>query len=162
VGAIAVAAPALAKTYQVSGELVPQNASGSQLRINGGLLGTWKTTSNKTLGTKPLIHARGTERFVGCLDVAQDGSCAGDPTGSLRLSYEYWAKPGAKKNSIAWGTCVHPIKGGTGDFKGATGIVSMVDTPLEDGSVRTDYIGNITIAGAAANAAAAPRCGARN
>ena len=158
VAAICTAAPALAATYQLSGQLTPESATGSLLHISGGLLGTWKTTSNKTLATKPLIHSRGTERFVGCIDVAQDGNCTGDPTGSLRLKYDYWAKPGAKKNTLAWGTCVHPIVRGTGDFKGATGVITMVDTNMPDGSVRTDYIGNITIAGAAANAARVRAC----
>jgi hypothetical protein len=151
--AISVAVPALGATYQLSGEVTPANADGSQLHVSGGLLGTWRTTSNKTLATKPLIHARGTERFVGCIDVARDGNCNGDPTGTLRLKYDYWAK--AKKKSFSWGACVHPVQGGTGAFKNATGVVTMVDTPQADGSVRTDYIGNITVPTGAANAARA-------
>jgi hypothetical protein len=164
VAAITVVVPAIGATYQLSGQLVPDNSSGSKAHVTGGLVGTWTTTSNKTLATKPLIHARGTERFVGCIDVARDGSCAGDPTGSLRLKYEYWAKAG--KKTFSWGTCVHPVQSGTGAFKGAVGVVSMVDTPQADGSVRTDYIGNITTPSTAANAAraraaATARCGAR-
>ena len=158
-----VAVPAAATTYRVSGEQIVDSADGSKAHVTGGLVGSWRVTSFKQLATKPLVRARGTERFVGCIDVALDGSCTGDPFGSLRLGFQYWAKPGSKPNSVAWGSCYHPIASGTGAFKNASGVLTMVDTPLPDGTVRTDYIGNVTIGANAgtsyAHTAGSPRCG---
>jgi hypothetical protein len=161
--AASFAVPAIAGTYPVSGQNVADDPSGATSHMTGGLVGQWKITKAKQTAKKPLIQARGTERFVGCIDVALDGSCDGDPTGSLRLTWLYWAKPGSKPNTIVWGACWHPIVGGTGAFKGARGVVTMVDTPMPDGTVRTDYIGNVTIGAATtatkASAAKARRCG---
>jgi hypothetical protein len=157
-----VAGPALAETYRVSGRQIADNASGSTAHVTGGLLGSWQITSYKELARKPMIRARGTERFVGCIDVAHDGNCTGDPFGSLRLSFLYWAKPGSTPNTVTWGSCYHPIVSGNGAFKNATGVLTMVDTPLANGKIRTDYIGNITIGATAgtsrAHTAARPHC----
>jgi hypothetical protein len=160
--AAAVAVPALATTYKVSGQQIIDNPDGSKAHMTGGLVGSWRLTSFKQTAKKPLIRARGTERFVGCIDVGLDGNCTGDPTGSLKFSFRYWAKPGSSPRSVVWGSCWHPVTKGTGDFAGATGVLTMVDTPMPDGTVQTDYIGNITIAGAgrsAAQAARRPQCG---
>ena len=155
------AVPASAATYRVSGQQIVDNAAGTRFHVTGGLVGTWRVTSFKQLASKPLIRARGTERFVGCIDVGLDGSCTGDPSGSLTFGFRYWAKPGSTANTVKWGSCYHPIRGGTGDLAGATGVLTMVDTPMTDGTLQTDYIGNVTIGGAArsASAAARPRCG---
>jgi hypothetical protein len=160
VAAISVTVPALAATYRVSGEQIVDNPSGTKSHVTGGLVGQWRLTSFKQTAKKPLIRARGTEKFVGCIDVALDGNCTGDPTGTMKFSFRYWAKAGSG-NTIAWGSCWHPVVSGTGDFAGATGVLTMVDTPQADGTVRTDYIGNITIGGAAsaARAAVRPHCG---
>jgi hypothetical protein len=161
--AASLAVPTLAATYKVSGQQIPDNADGTQAHMTGGLLGSWRLTSFKQTAKKPLMRARGTERFVGCIDVALDGSCTGDPTGSLKLTFQYWAKPGSSPGTIAWGACWHPITKGTGAFAGATGVLTMVDTPMADGTLQTDYVGNLTIGGAApaAHAAARPYCGGR-
>ncbi|MFL5842678.1 MAG: hypothetical protein ACJ77Z_19695 [Thermoleophilaceae bacterium] len=163
--AVSVAVPAFAVTYQVSGQQIVDNPAGTKFHMTGGLVGQWRITSFKQLATKPLIRARGTERFVGCIDVARDGNCTGDPTGSLRLTFRYWAKPGSKANTIAWGSCWHPIGSGTGAFKGTTGVLTMVDTPLADGTLQTDYVGNVTIGAnagtSAAHTAGRPQCGGR-
>jgi hypothetical protein len=161
--AVAAAVPALAVTYQVSGQQIADNAAGTKFHMTGGLVGQWRGTSFKQLDSKPLIRARGTERFVGCVDVARDGNCAGDPFGSLRLSFLYWAKPGSKPNTVVWGSCYHPVGSGLGAFKGATGVLTMVDTPQADGTLRTDYVGNITLGAnagtSAAHTAGHPYCG---
>ena len=163
--AASAAVPAFAVTYQVSGQQIFDSPDGSKAHVTGGLLGQWLGTSFKQLAAKPLIRARGTERFVGCIDVARDGNCTGDPFGSLRLSFLYWAKPGSQPNTVAWGSCYHPVLSGTGAFKGATGVLTMVDTPLADGTFRTDYIGNVTVGANAgtstAHTAGRPHCGGR-
>jgi hypothetical protein len=152
--AVSAAVPALAVTYQVSGQQIVDSPDGSKAHMTGGLVGQWQGTSFKQLASKPLIRARGTERFVGCVDVARDGNCTGDPFGSLRLSFRYWAKPGSKPNTVAWGSCYHPVVSGTGAFKGATGVLTMVDTPMADGTLQTDYIGNVTLGANAGTSAA--------
>jgi hypothetical protein len=159
------AGPALAKSYQVSGQQLVDSPTATTALMTGGLLGTMRVTSFKTLAKSPLIRSQGTERFVGCIDVARDGGCAGDPAGSLRLRFLYWARAGSKPNSIRWGSCWHPIVSGTGAFKGATGVLTMVDTPTGDGTTtQTDYVGNVTLGGttgsAQAGTATAARCGA--
>jgi hypothetical protein len=165
VAAVSAAVPAHAVTYQVSGQQIADSPDGSKSHMTGGLVGQWRGTSFKPLASKPIIRSRGTERFVGCIDVARDGSCTGDPFGSLRLSFLYWAKPGSKPNTVAWGSCYHPVGSGTGAFKGATGVLTMVDTPLADGTVQTDYIGNLTLGANAgtssAHTAGRPQCGGR-
>ena len=101
----------------------------------------------------PVYRAKGTELFSGCLDVRRDGSCKGDPAGTLRFRFKYWAQFDAQ-GGLVWGTCYHPITGGTGAFAGATGVIAMVDTPTPEG-VSTSYIGNVTLRGSKGRAHAA-------
>ena len=162
VAAWCAAIPSFADTYRVSGRQIADSPDGTKAHVTGGLIGSWRLTAYKELATKPLVRARGTERFVGCIDVAHDGNCTGDPFGSLRLSFLYWAKPGSTPNTVAWGSCYHPIVSGNGAFKNATGVLTMVDTPLPNGKLRTDYVGNVTIGATAgtsrAHTAARPHC----
>ena len=88
--AFLAAGPAAAATYQVSGEQTVVSEADGTYRMAGGLVGAWKTTSFKETAKSPLYRARGTERFKGCLDVGRDGSCSGDPTGTLNFRFLYW------------------------------------------------------------------------
>jgi hypothetical protein len=156
---IAAPVPAMATTYRVSGEQVLTDADTQTYEMTGGLVGTWRVVSGKEVkSTDAPIVATGIERFAGCIDVELDGACAGDPTGTLRIRYRYWALPGASADSIVWGSCWHKVVRGRGGLKGARGVLTMIDTPEGD-SVRTDYIGNVTL-GAAGRRAPTPRsCG---
>jgi len=144
--AFLAAGPAAAATYPVSGEQTVVSEADGTYKMTGGLVGSWKTTSFKEIATSPLFRAKGTERFKGCLDVGRDGSCAGDPSGGINFRFLYWGKFGPG-DSLIWGSCWHPVIGGTGDFAGADGVLTMVDTPSGSG-VSTSYTGNITIGGA--------------
>ena len=73
---------------------------------------------------------------------AVTASCAGDPSGKLRFSFRYWAQFAG--DALVWGSCLHPITGGTGAFAGATGVLAMVDSPTPQG-VKTSYIGHVTL-----------------
>ena len=126
------AAPAGAKTYAVSGKQIAVNENAGKYRMTGGLIGKWKTTSFKTIATSPIYKGKGTEKFNGCLDRRRDGHCAGDPRGTIRFSFLYWAKFGPG-DSLVWGSCWHPVRGGTGGFAGATGVLTFVDTPVGKG-----------------------------
>lgn len=150
-----------AATYRVSGRQTTVNEDKGKFRMHGGLIGPWRITSFKQISTDPIYRAQGTERFRGCLNVDRDRSCKGDPSGTLSFRFIYWAQF-ASDGSLVWGSCLHPVTDGSDDFDGATGVISMVDTPTKNG-VRTDYTGNITIGShpksAPADTAAAAHCG---
>jgi hypothetical protein len=140
--ALATSASA-ATTYQVSGKQTVVDEAAGKYAMHGGLVGDWTFTSYTEIAKTPIYRAKGTELFSGCLDVARDGSCAGDPSGKLRFSFRYWAQFGAG-DALVWGSCLHPVTGGTGAFAGATGVLAMVDSPTPQG-VKTSYIGHVTL-----------------
>jgi hypothetical protein len=117
-------------------------------------VGGWATTSFTEIATFPIYQGKGTELFTGCVDRGRDGSCAHDPSGTLDFSFTYSAQFAAD-GALVWGTCSHPITGGTGAFAGATGVLAMVDTPTPNGVV-TRYLGHVTL-NAARPARARPR-----
>jgi hypothetical protein len=143
--ALALAAPAGAKTttYPVSGKQTVVDEQAGTYKMSGGLVGDWAITSFTEIAKTPLYKAKGTEHFSGCLDRGRDGSCANDPSGTLDFTFRYWAQ--FNGDALIWGACWHPVSGGTGAFKGAQGVLTMTDTPVGDGNVRTDYIGSITL-----------------
>jgi hypothetical protein len=137
------AAPVSGEQFPVSGKLTSVNEHTSKL--SGGLLGSWKVTSFKQLATKPVFRAKGTESFKGCIDRNRDGSCAEDPTGTMKFSFRYWSKFD-NKDAVQLGTCAHLVTGGSGDFAGASGFLMMVDTPIKKRPfVQTQYQGVITL-----------------
>jgi hypothetical protein len=143
---LALAAPAGATTttYPVSGDQTVVDEQAGTYKMSGGLIGDWAITSFKELATTPLYRARGTEHFSGCLDRGRDGSCANDPSGTLDFTFRYWAQFGPG-DALVWGACWHPITGGTGAFKGASGVLMMADTPSGNGGFTTAYIGSVTL-----------------
>lgn len=166
-GVTAVPALAARTAFPVSGRQTVVDADKGTYRMRGGLLGAWQQTSFTEVATTPLYEAKGTESFQGCVDRGRDGSCAGDPSGRLDFSFLYWGSFGAD-DSLNWGACYHPITGGTGAFRGATGVLVFADTPVGAG-VLTRYTGSVTIergqgarARKTASASAARQgCGAR-
>jgi hypothetical protein len=154
---ISLTAVAEAKTYHVSGRQLTVNANKGKYKMRGGLRGRWQITSFKQLSTKPLFRAKGTERFEGCLDRHRDGRCAGDPSGRLQFKFRYWASF-ASDGSLIWGSCWHPITGGSGGFAGAQGVLTMVDTPTRRG-VTTRYTGNVTLGAVSKTNRAIGGCG---
>lgn len=145
--AVAVPTAPAATTVAVHGRQLVVDENAGTYRMTGSLRGAWITTSFTELGTDPYVRAEGTERFSGCLDVRRDGSCAGDPSGTLTFSFLYWGLFDGE--TMIWGSCWHPVAGalaGTGAFAGARGVLTMVDTPTATG-VRTAYTGNLTLKG---------------
>jgi len=144
--ALAIASPAGAATVPISGTQTVVDENAGTFKMHGSLVGDWAITSFNELATAPVFHATGTERFAGCLDRGHDGSCGGDPSGTLKFTIDYSAlfdPPGSQ--SLVWGACLHPVTGGTGAFTGARGVIVMADTPTAEG-VSTSYIGNLTLA----------------
>ena len=136
--ALTLAAPAAAGTHRVSGKQIPVDEAAGTYKMRGGLVGSWTITSFKEIATSPLYHARGTEKFKGCIDRRRDRSCKGDPAGTLSFTFDYWALfASADSESVVWGACWHPIVSGSGDFAGAEGVMQMLDTPV-GGSLKTE------------------------
>lgn len=153
---------AAAAALPVSGTQVAVDEAVGKFRMTGSLLGAWTTTSFTEIRKTPLFEARGTEKFSGCLDRNRDRRCAGDPSGTLKFRFLYWGRFAAG-DRLVWGSCWHPVVGGTGAFAGATGVLTMVDTPTAKGTA-TAYIGTLTMRGATGAARRAHRaagCGRR-
>jgi hypothetical protein len=147
--ASAGAAPVSGEQFLVSGRQTVVNEKASTFKMSGGLLGSWKVTSFKEIASKPVFKGKGTESFKGCIDRDLDGSCAGEPTGTMKFSFRYWAKF-SNDDAVQLGTCAHPVTGGSGDFAGASGFLMMVDTPIGKAPfVKTQYEGVITLGAAA-------------
>jgi hypothetical protein len=144
--ALGVASSASAATVPISGTQTVVDENAGTFKMHGSLVGDWAVTTFHVLDTAPVFHARGTERFSGCLDRGLDGSCKGDPSGTLKFAMDYKAllDPAGSQN-LVWGACLHPVTGGTGAFAKARGVIVMADTPTADG-VSTSYIGNLTLA----------------
>jgi hypothetical protein len=145
--ALALAAPAGAATYRLSGKQIAVDENSGNFKVTGSLVGDWNVTKFDTLATSPLLRGKGAEVFNGCLDVRRNGCDRRDPKGTLTFGFTYealFASP--DPSSLVWGSCRHPIVSGTGGFARAKGVIAMVDTPTRSG-VRTDYIGNITLPG---------------
>ena len=134
-------------TYQLSGKQIVVNEDQGIYKMRGSLIGRWNVTSFDESIQDPYYHGSGTEAFKGCLDRRRDGRCKHDPSGTLSITFEYWALFGSEDPaSLVWGACWHPVVSGTGDFAGASGVLTMVDTPTKQG-VKTAYIGNLTLKG---------------
>lgn len=148
----AVALTVAGEQFAVAGKQTVVNEKAGTAKMSGGLLGNWKITSFKETAQKPVFKGKGTESFSGCIDRMLDGSCAGDPSGTLRFKFRYWGKFG-KGDTLELGTCAHPVTGGSGDFAGASGFLMMVDTPTKKAPfVETSYEGVITLSGPATSA----------
>jgi hypothetical protein len=130
--AVVAASPAAARTYLLSGTQVPVDEANGYFLNYGGLLGVWQITAFTPQATSPLFHATGTEEFHGCLNLNHDGYCYQEPTGTLKFTFDFWAKFAADGAEV-WGACVHPIVSGAGGFAGADGIVTMIDNSTPHG-----------------------------
>jgi hypothetical protein len=127
-------------------------------RTDGSLIGTWQTTSFKTIaegltqtggvGGPPYEYAAaGTELFTGCHDRNANKRCEAAEKGTLRFTFTYWGTYDPTTGALIKGQCQHPAIGGTGAFKGARGVVYMSDRPTPSGVV-TVYSGTLAFGGA--------------
>jgi hypothetical protein len=134
--ALVVAAPASAATVQVSGDMIGTS-------VTGGLVGTWYTDSLDVHVVPGSIGiawpVTGTEHFVGCIDTSGDGTCNQEGNDN-EVHFTFTFTASASGN----GRCQHPIVQGTGtgQFSGATGVITMKDRPTPTGLVTT-YDGHI-------------------
>lgn len=150
------AAKAQARVISVSGTETVVDEQAGTYRLHGDLVGSWKTTSFKEVATTPVYRGKGTEKFRGCIDRGHDGGCSGDPSGTLRMKFRYWALFGPG-DALLGGACWHPIVGGTGAFRRARGHFEMLDVNTANG-VETHYAGDIRMRRGAAASAARSTC----
>jgi hypothetical protein len=129
------------------------HVEGTQIQVSenlydslGGLLGDfWILTFDPLYESDSFVVGTGSERFVGCVDVDLDGACGGsEPSGELLFDYVYWATFDPSTGALIEGNCTHPITGGSDDFQGARGLVTMHDVVV-DGEVETTYEGTVVL-----------------
>jgi hypothetical protein len=153
---LAFAASASAKQHQVSGLQTPGGTppacgdSAAAFTMTGGLIGCWYedlatfTKDHTTASGIELIHISGTEHFVGCLDTDRDGTCSGDPTGTLSFTYTFTGQFNPTTGAEIRGRCHHPIVGSGGAFSGATGVINFKDDVSDPAFVTSPYMGHIS------------------
>ena len=78
------------------------------------------------------------------------------PAGTLKFTFMYWASFDPSTGALIHGNCVHPIDGGSGSFRKASGVIFMEDTPTATGVVTT-YTGTLEYQAAKSGQAAAHR-----
>ena len=126
----------------------PETGQPAQANVMAGsLIGCWYTDTYNVISTTPsgVIHATGSEHFVGCLDIRQEGRCTGDdPAGTFALSPRFEFKvTNSQPPEEIWGRCQHQILSGTGAFQGAAGKIEFRDNVTNGTS---SYRGHITLA----------------
>lgn len=153
-----IATPASASQNQVSGVQTPAiippacSDSSASFTMTGSLVGCWYedtfnlTKDQVTPSGSELVHFSGTEHFTGCLDVDGDGSCTGDPSGTLFFIFTFTGQyvPGTNLTIEIRGRCHHPIVGGTGDFAGASGVLNFKDDVSNPAFVISPYMGHVS------------------
>jgi hypothetical protein len=132
--AVALAAPAGAAVTRViglqipdTGNVCPESSLGTYT-MDGGLIGCWYTDAfdirEHSSGT---VQLTGTEHFVGCLDQELDGSCVGNPTGTLRFAFQFSGRFDLITSAEIRGRCQHLVVSGTDDFETAGGVITFKD-----------------------------------
>jgi hypothetical protein len=133
--AIAGAAPAGAANTRVSGNQTPDlgatcpEPSLGTYTMDGGLVGCWYTDDFSVVREHPsgAVQLKGTEHFVGCLDLEGDASCTGDPSGTLRFAFQFSGWFDLDTFAEIRGRCEHLIVSGIGDFSDAGGVITFKD-----------------------------------
>jgi hypothetical protein len=127
--------------------LDPETGQPAQANVMAGsLIGCWYIDTYFVISTTPtgVIHAIGSEHFVGCLDIARQTDCTQpDPTGTLALTYTFEYKSDPVTGNELWGHCEHQVVSGTGGFAGAAGRIDFKDNVSNGTSA---YRGHITLA----------------
>ena len=100
-GTLLVAAPASAAgAGQVAGDQTPvatcdgDSSDLGTFSMDGSLIGCWFADSFEVVRehASGTVQITGTEHFDGCLDLGGDGSCSGDPEGTLSFSFQFSGK----------------------------------------------------------------------
>jgi hypothetical protein len=127
----------------ISADPVPGGAP-AVFTMSGSLVGCWYLVDFvDKFQDNGALQETGHELFVGCLDGGDDGSCSGDPSGTLSFSYVFTGKFDPVTFDEIKGRCHHHVDGGTEGFEGATGIINFKD---DVATGIANYNGNIMLA----------------
>jgi hypothetical protein len=136
-----------ARTVHVRGTLTPVDVAQGTYDVHGDLVGRWTTPTFVPIYESVALNvAKGTEGFKGCLDRRRhNGQCGSrERSGDLRFEFIQWTTANPRTGAFIEGRCVHAITGGTGDFAGARGLLTMRDLPVGN-VVRTTYQGDVVL-----------------
>lgn len=143
--AVVMSSTAVAGTIKVSGTQTVIDEKAGTYEMHGSLVGKWSITAySEHYKTSSTYVAGGKEKFVGCIDTDGNKACdSGEPAGTMRFTFIYWATFNPVTKGLVRGACVHPIIGGTGDFASMKGVLLMKDVPIGK-DVKTTYTGTLT------------------
>ena len=128
--ALAAAVPALAvppSPIKVAGTQTTVDFAHGKFAMRGSLVGSWQVTggSAKYMSTSAQL-ATGTVAFTGCLDSNRNKACeAGEPKGTLRLSYTFAAEFNPSTKAFLRGNSIETVLGGAGSFANARGMMTF-------------------------------------
>ena len=70
----------------------------------------------------------------------------GEPSGALGFDYVLWMQYDPDSGWLIEGNCLHPVTGGSGDFAGARGVLTMLAGPVGRGEqINSTYKGEIVL-----------------
>ena len=127
----------------IAADPVPGGAP-AVLTMSGSLVGCWYVVDLvDKFQDNGALQETGHELFVGCLDRGVDGSCSGDPSGTLSFSYVFTGKFDPVTFEEIKGRCHHHVDEGTDGFAQASGVINFKDD-VEAGIAT--YDGNLKLA----------------
>jgi hypothetical protein len=127
----------------IAADPVPGGAP-AVLTMSGSLVGCWYVVDLvDKFQDNGALQETGHELFVGCLDSEGDGSCSGDPSGTLSFSYVFTGKFDSVTFEEIKGRCHHHVDEGTDGFAQASGVINFKDD-VEAGIAT--YDGNLKLA----------------
>jgi hypothetical protein len=138
----------------IAADPVPGGAP-SVLTMSGSLVGCWYLVDLvDKFQDNGALQETGHELFVGCVDSGGDGSCSGDPTGTLSFSFVFTGKFDPMTFEEIKGRCHHHVDEGTEGFAQASGVLNFKD--VVEAGIAT-YNGNLKLASPSSNTTATNR-----
>jgi hypothetical protein len=129
----------------IAADPVPGGAP-AVLTMSGSLVGCWYLVDLiDKFQDNGALQETGHELFVGCVDSGSDGSCSGDPTGTLSFSFVFTGKFDPMTFEEIKGRCHHHVDEGTDGFAQASGVINFKD--VVEAGIAT-YNGNLKLASA--------------
>jgi hypothetical protein len=138
----------------IAADPVPGGAP-AVLTMSGSLVGCWYLVDLiDKFQDNGALQETGHELFVGCVDSGSDGSCSGDPTGTLSFSFVFTGKFDPMTFEEIKGRCHHHVDEGTDGFAQASGVINFKD--VVEAGIAT-YNGNLKLASPSSNTTATNR-----
>ena len=107
---LVAAAPAAAKTYEVSGKQIVVNEDKGIYKMRGSLIGRWTITSFDGVRPGPLLPRLGNRVLQGLSrPPSATGAASTTRRCTLSMTFEYWALFGSEDpESLVWGCVLAP------------------------------------------------------